>query len=173
MEYPEHFRRFLALAITHPWPRVGWSLAPQLLRFAYMAALATPVLGPLAIRAGAPRGVLRTAAVRRHGDASVQSFAERLQEPARALASSRLYRTFLTRELLPMLRGRYAQRDYTVPTRIVLGSRDLAIHRRLLEAGPGAPDHLQTRILPGVGHFMVDEHPEEVLTEIRDALETL
>jgi pimeloyl-ACP methyl ester carboxylesterase len=59
-------------------------------------------------------------------EAELDSFAERLKGE-RALASERLYRTFLMREALPVALGRYARRQLEVPTLLLVGERDFGM----------------------------------------------
>ena len=106
---PERIRGLLALAIVHPWMQREL-LAPQAWRFAaYQAVMSVPVLGPFATSVSP--AYLQT--VFRLGGAgldprAVESYVATLRQPARAAAASKLYRTFATRELGPILEGRYA-----------------------------------------------------------------
>jgi pimeloyl-ACP methyl ester carboxylesterase len=170
---PDRFRRFLALAITHPWIQpdpVG--LLKRLPFISYQFILATPLLGELVLMASpAPMELLINGGSGRQIEPdAVRSYATRLQPRSRARATSALYRTFLLRELPAIVQGRYANRRLTVPTRLLLGSEDPVV---TLEATAGYEDHaddMDVRELAGVGHFIPDEAPAEVLEHARTFL---
>ena len=121
---PARLRRYLALNILPPWApgpegRPSPAAALRLWRLWYQAVLATPWLGETVLR--------RTRIVERAlradnvhadavSDADAAVFADVLAEPARARASSLIYRAFLLRELGPVVRGRYDGAELTVPT---------------------------------------------------------
>ena len=124
---PERVRSLLALGIVHPWqPRPV--MARNAWRFAYQLPLAAPVLGELLIR----RGRLTHAMLRgAWGDRSTwdERGGRRCSSRAagarpRPAPASRLYRTFLTRELPAIGAGAFAGRRLAVPSRLVIGSRD-------------------------------------------------
>jgi pimeloyl-ACP methyl ester carboxylesterase len=170
---PDRFRRFLALAIPHPWIQpdpVG--LLKRLPFISYQFIVATPLLGELVLMASpAPMELLINGGSGGRIDAdAVRSYATRLQQRSRARATSALYRTFLLRELPAILQGRYADRRLTVPTRLLIGGEDPVV---TLEAAAGYEDHaddMEVRELAGVGHFIPDEAPAEVLEQARSFL---
>ena len=47
---------------------------------------------------------------------ALASFADNLAEPARSRACVSVYRTFVLREVAPLVRGRYAEARLRVPT---------------------------------------------------------
>ncbi len=118
---PERFDRFLALGIPHPWQTLGsgWRDLP---RFWYQLPIITPGLGyalhrsGLLVRAALRGGVTDGNAFDR---TTIDSFADNLAEPARARACVQVYRVFVLRESLPVVRGRYMSSRLTVPTRLV------------------------------------------------------
>jgi len=176
---PHRLRRHLALNIAPPWmpssprrPRPRDAAA--LPRLAYQLPLATPLLGAALLR--------RTRAVERmltadnvHRDAftaeDLAAFAEVLREPARAHASSLIYRTFLGRELLPLLRGRYERVPLTVPTRLLFGTGDFAISRRHVDEAAARPGKaFEVEHVADSGHFIAEERPDLVVAHARDHL---
>ncbi len=167
---PERFRGLLALGITHPFPHPDFPLT-QAWRGSYQLFLSTPGVAELALRAS-PRlveaGIRHGAA---HRDAFppdvLRSYGEVLQEPARARASSLLYRTFALREALGIARGRYADTRLTVPTRLVTGRRDPVLIPELLPGYEGRADDMSAEVLDGVGHFVPEEAPDEVADRAR------
>ncbi|MCA1710937.1 MAG: alpha/beta fold hydrolase [Actinobacteria bacterium] len=163
---PERFRGFLALGITHPFQKVDLRVL-QSWRGAYQVALSTPVLSSWALRA-TPRLVeqaVKAGSLRDVGDP--RTYGEVFQEPARARASARLYRTFLLSEAGPVMRGRYRDRRLTVPTRLVGGSGDPVITSAFLKGYEDHADDLTVEVLEGVGHFIPEEAPDVVTDRAR------
>jgi pimeloyl-ACP methyl ester carboxylesterase len=170
---PDRFRRFIALGIVHPWVQPDpVALLKRLPFLSYQFILATPLLGELVLTASpTPIELLINGGTGRQIEPeAVRSYARRLQQRSRARATSALYRTFLLREQLAIVQGRYADRRLTVPTRLLVGGRDPVI---TLEATAGYEDHaddMEVRELAGVGHFIPDEAPAEVLELARTFL---
>lgn len=171
---PERFSGLLALGIPHPWqtPSVGRAL--QSWRMLYQVALSQPVVSERALRA-TPRlveqAVLAGSTVTdafTPGDLRV--FGSVLQEPARARASVRLYRTFLLQESLGVLLGRYAGQRLTVPTRLVVGDGDPVGTAPFLDGWQGHADDMAVEVLDGVGHFVPEEAPDAVVERVRALL---
>ncbi len=161
---PERFSSFLALSIPPPFQRSDARLL-QLWRAAYQLPLSTPVLGEALVRQGtAVERLIRagTSAPGTFTDADLRVYSAVLAEPARARASSLVYRTFLRAEALPVWSGRYRAQDLRVPTRLIAGEGDLVVHPSLLADLPGEVD-----LLPGVGHFLPEEAPQVVADAVR------
>lgn len=179
---PERLRRFLALNIAPPWP--PWPGAHPTLRgllslrsLWYQAPLAVPGLGPRLMRTPAAiRAMLRRDAV--HPDAftpqALAAYTAPLTDPARARASSRLYRTFLTREALPVMAGREAARPLTVPTHLLFGVRDAYVRREFVAAAAARrpSDPLTITYVPDAGHFLAEDRPDIVLSHAARFLRT-
>jgi pimeloyl-ACP methyl ester carboxylesterase len=153
---PGRLERMLALCIPHPW------LAPDPRRLAvmlsYQGPIALPLLGP---RAATPmlRRILQAGRGRdRLSEKDLTLFADRIS-PEVTVA---MYRTFLTREVVPIARGRYAHAKLAVPTSLLVGSGDLVT--RGLTSGPvrGQPQ-LQVRRLEGVAHWVPEQRPDTVI----------
>jgi pimeloyl-ACP methyl ester carboxylesterase len=144
---PERIERMLALCIPHPWvpPHPG-----QLALLGYQGPISLPVLGPrvadrmirLILQSG--RGDERLS------DTDVAIFAENI--PPQVTVA--MYRTFLTRELLPIARGRYAA--------VLLGARDLVT--RTTPSGPvdGQP-RLHVEVLREIAHWVPEQRPGSII----------
>jgi pimeloyl-ACP methyl ester carboxylesterase len=159
---PERISRLMAVSIIHPWTPRGAALR-NCWRLAYQYPLAAPVLGPALIRDGrAVRAMLR----RSMDGATAATYADVLRDPARAEASSRLYRHFQLRELPALIAGRPAGARLEMPVKVLFGRGDPAQHPSQL-AGLGqhaeAPD---VEVVDG-GHFLVDERPDLVADRAR------
>jgi pimeloyl-ACP methyl ester carboxylesterase len=167
---PGRFRRFLALAITHPWMRSDpLALIARLPVVSYQLVLAAPLLGELVLVASPAliEQLIALGAANPIEPDAARSYASRLQERARARATSALYRTFLVQELVPILQGRYASQRLTVPTRLLVGGEDRALSVDGLRGWEGHADDMEVVELPGVGHFIPDEAPGLVLEHAR------
>jgi pimeloyl-ACP methyl ester carboxylesterase len=170
---PHRFDAFLALGVTHPFQHPDLRML-HLWRLGYQVPLATPVLAEALLRmtpsfvesvlAGgtATRGALPAA------DRRV--FADVLRDPARARASSQLYRRFVLGEGLRVVLGRYRGRRLTVPTRLVNGAEDPVITARFLAGWEGHADDMSAELLPGCGHFVPEEAPEQVARHVRELI---
>ncbi len=166
---PERFERYLALNIPHPWIQMRKAL-PHSWRLLYQAFVLAPGIGYLAHR----RKRFVRAALRAGGadprfwdERTLSIFADNLAEPSRARAAVQMYRVFNLRELLPVLRGRYADERLTVPTRMLFGTDDAAIHTDLLAGYEPHVDDMEIELVPGCGHFIADERPELVAERAR------
>jgi len=73
-----------------------------------------------------------------------------------------MYRVFNLRETVPVLRGRYADQRLTVPTRMLFGTDDAAIHTDLLAGYENHADDMAIEFVPNCGHFIADERPDLV-----------
>ncbi len=67
-----------------------------------------------------------------------------------------------------MPKGEYAKQRLTVPTRLVVGTEDVAVKGSTLD-GANAED-LTVHWVDGVGHFLPDEAPEVVVQHARELL---
>ncbi len=168
---PERFSGFLALGISHPWPAVSGrpSDVGALARLWYQVVLSTPLLGSSLIRSPAVvRRMLRQAGDGVFGEEDVDCYAAALASEGGARASVGIYRTFLTRELVPMLRGRYADQRLQVPCRLLLGALDPVLTEDSID---GLQEHCDApasaQLLPGAGHWLPEQLPELVISEVQ------
>ena len=163
----ERFERFLALNTGHPWPTVDARHALSLWRFAYMLAIGAPAAGPWLVRTQPGRlmeRALRAASVRPQAfsDDDLRIFADRLRVPARARASSLLYRSFVAREQLSIARGRYRSQRLRTPTRMLFGTQDPVLTPRMLEGYGAYADDMSIELVGDAGHFIAEDRPELV-----------
>src|SRR3954453_22051743 len=159
MDHPDRVEGLTVLAVPPPWrPPVRPAAALLPVMLAYQVPIVAPGLGYRLHRNGQiVRLVCRFGAGRnwRMTDEELACYVEPLREPARARASVANYRTFLLHEVART--GRRA-RDLVVPTTLIMG--DGLFYK---VARPAATDHLAVEMLPGAGHFLAEERPDEVL----------
>jgi pimeloyl-ACP methyl ester carboxylesterase len=170
---PERFRGLVALGIPHPFQAVDRRVL-EAWRTTYQLVLGAPVLGQRLLRASPQvvERVLRAGAVRQDAFTAedLRLFSAPLQEPARARASSALYRTFVLREGLPVALGRYRDQRLTVPTRLLVGEADPVASGRLLAGWEPYADDMRLEVLPSCGHFVPEEQPAAVAAAVRALL---
>lgn len=153
---PERFDRMLAVCIPHLW--VKPTLGRLLVGLSYQGPISLPLVGP---RISNPM-VRRILQVGRGGDrleaADVDVFADHI--PASVTVA--MYRTFLTRELGPIVRGRYADAVLQVPTTLLLGKRDQVTAG--IPAGPvdGQPQ-LHVKTLDDVAHWVPEQRSQAII----------
>ena len=97
------------------------------------------------------------------------AFGERLREPARASATTRLYRAYL-RTLAAAIRRAEPEPRSPVSTLLVIGENDIAVTPRLAEGLDRGGDDMRFELLPGAGHFVCDTHPQAVAARVRSHL---
>jgi pimeloyl-ACP methyl ester carboxylesterase len=162
---PERVSRLLAMSIPHPWFRTRRS--PEAPIFAsYQLLVSTPVLGRAVLRS-APQFVSRLLRLGvTHQEAftprDLELYAQVLQDPDHAAATTALYRTFLTREA--SRRGGFPELE--VPVDLLIGADDAVLKMADVPPHPG----VDIEIVPGAGHFLPEERPELVLRRIQDLL---
>ena len=165
MEHPDRVERIVALDIAPPRngppvPRPRHLGVP--LFGSYQLLLATPVLGPATLTSGTRfvRTIIKagSGSGANWSDQELDAYAMVLREPARAHASSSCYRTFLTRELWSMGSWWRGSGDLDVPTLLVMG--EASPLRRVLDPGPSG--HVSVEQIPGAGHFLPEEAPDQV-----------
>lgn len=159
---PRRFGAFLALNISHPWNSVRSAL-PHLLRLlAYQPAIAAFGV-PLMQRTNLVLRAIRGSLVDRTSLSPEQAhwFSERFRDPVCARAGTDTYRTFLLREL-PQAARHPERRRLTVPTLALFGLEDTALHYSLAAAETANAEEYRLELVPGCGHFIVDERPSLV-----------
>jgi pimeloyl-ACP methyl ester carboxylesterase len=151
---PERIDRMLVLCVPHLW------LAPhprQLALLGYQGPISLPLLGRPIARRMVPAILQAGRGGERLPAEDVELFAQHLP----AEVSVAMYRTFLTRELLPIARGRYAHAKLQVPTTLMVGARDRVTRGVTPGAVQGQP-LLQVEEVDGVAHWLPEQRPDAV-----------
>jgi pimeloyl-ACP methyl ester carboxylesterase len=159
LRHADRVRRLLALGVIPPWPARNPRNLLEIWRLAYQIPLAFPLLGRRLVEHGLARRMLLSGSF---SDSEVQAFTDRLRGE-RARASELLYRTFLLREIGPVVAGRYARlRPLEVPTLLIYGERDLVVPAGVVREHAAREDSLELEMVADAGHFVVDEKPDLV-----------
>lgn len=171
LKQPDRVTHYAAAGISHLWVRADDASAGERLRLLgrlwYQFLLASPLLGrqviqraPALMRAVLERGSERPGTFT---DADIETFVAQWAEPDRARACVQVYRTFLTREFAQIARGEFDDRVLEQPITMLVGSADPVIDAESLEGAEANLPSLEVRELTGVGHFVPEEAPEEML----------
>jgi pimeloyl-ACP methyl ester carboxylesterase len=152
---PERLERLLALGIPHPWtPR----RLRQLALLGYQGPLSLPLLGSRVARPMA-RAILQAGRGRdRLEEADLALFTEHLPPHV----SVGMYRTFLTREAIPVANGRYADQMLEVASTTLFGAGD-PVTSGIASGLAAAQPNLCVKVLSGVGHWIPEQRPDAVL----------
>lgn len=159
LEHPERVERLSVLAVPNPWvPRDARALWATLKGFYYMPLLAAPGLGPAVV---GRRGFLaRTVAKEARGGwgpRELELYESRLDPHA----TQRTYASFGAGT------GDRAKR-LVPPTLWLHGEADSAVRVEHLRGLREHADDVTIEVLPGLGHFFVEEAPERVVRKLTD-----
>ena len=167
---PRRIERFLVLNVVPPWVGLR-ATAGHAWRFWYQQVVLAPGIGYRLHRQGdfVRRVLVGGSTVRDPWtEETLEAFADNLAEPARARAAVQIYRTFNWREVLPIVRGRYANARLTVPTLMVFGVDDLVLRPEMLSGYEDHADDMRVELVEDCGHFIADERPELVADRARE-----
>ncbi|HEY2335457.1 MAG TPA: alpha/beta hydrolase [Solirubrobacterales bacterium] len=171
---PERFRHYLALAIAHPWFEPPKPSPQALSRVAYQFILATPGLGPAVLRhaPGFVKLVIRRGShpESQWSEAELDCYAQSFRSRDHARASSRVYRSFLTRELPRLKEGHYRSQRLSVPTRLLTGVADPVVRPQILAGYEPYADEMSVETVERCGHFIAEERPDVVIERARELL---
>jgi pimeloyl-ACP methyl ester carboxylesterase len=167
---PRRIESFLALNVIPPWfnLRVIYGNA---WRFLYQQMVLAPGIGYALHRRGDFVKRVLVGGSKRKGvwdEQTLAAFADRLTEPARARAAVQMYRVFNWREALPVMRGRYAEQQLTVPTQLVFGVDDVVLRPEMLAGYQRHAPEMRIEFVADCGHFIADEMPELVAERARE-----
>lgn len=171
---PERVTGMLVMSIPHLWPsRHDQSNPWRLASFAYQVPLSTPLVGESLMRAGMTRRILTAASpAGTFSDEELRAYDDVMRTAQGARVTVAMYRTFLLREIAPIVRGRYADARLTVPARLVVGDRDMIVRGADLEGHEQNAPGMTVERVPGAGHFLPEEQPALVVERARSILAT-
>lgn len=170
LRHPERVEQLVAIGAAPPWPRPtpGNLLAARHLR--HMVTLAAPFAAQRLLQRdpGYVRRLVRRLSVRRDGftKEDFRIYARDLKSPTRARASALVYRTFLLRELVPVLAGRYRKLRLETPALVLHGGRDRATPARFSAKQERHAASMRVEVVPDAGHYLPEEQPELVAEKL-------
>jgi pimeloyl-ACP methyl ester carboxylesterase len=168
LRHPERVSHLLVCNAPQPWPRLSWKLVSSVGRAWYVLVLAAPGLGPWLIEDGRfPAWLLGQGGRKVPSREDFKGYAERLADPARARASSHLYRAYLSLAVRAAFKRRYDRLRLTVPTRILFGREDPYIPLAYLDGLETRGDDIVVELVPDCGHWTLEERPELVAERAR------
>lgn len=88
-------------------------------------------------------------------------------------APPHVYRSFLTRELTRLKKGRYRSRRLTVPTRLLAGEADPVIRPEILAGFEPYAEGMSVETVERCGHFVAEERPDVVIERARELFGTV
>src|SRR5262249_10299403 len=100
-------------------------------------------------------------------EAELDCYAESFRTRDHALASSRVYRSFVLRELTRLKKGHYRSLRSTVPTHLLHGAAAPVTRADILAGYEPYADRMQIEEVPRCGHFIAEEQPELVIERAR------
>ena len=165
---PDLVERAVLLSVRPPFPpdRIEPAGLARLARLAYQLPLAAPLPPRLKLSA---LGLMRNLGGNPPEDAEV--YAANLAQPSQLRATTLLYRQFLTRELGPLIAGRYAGERLTVPVRFLVGDQDFLFEEEMVDEAAAHTDaEYRGDVLRGAGHFVADDAKEELREVVLDYL---
>lgn len=132
----------------------------------YNLILPVPFLGMALVRGGNQRLLryLQTLTGRdfQHALPFADLDRELLRDRQRARALSRLYRHTIVPSLLGLITGRFRHRYLEVPTLQLMGADDPAATLMQMGRHVGRAAALESQLIAGAGHFLIDEAPDAV-----------
>ncbi len=168
---PAKVTGFFGMNTVGSWLRPDLQLLRHLWRFWYQLPIALPVIGPRLVADRRGR-FLRALADWVGGPFSLQEdefqvYATALAQRDHAVATSRWYRTFLTREFVPWLRGEFADARVSAPIRWLHGTSDPVLTPTLLRGYAERSVDFEVELVEGAGHWIAEQRPELVLDRLR------
>jgi pimeloyl-ACP methyl ester carboxylesterase len=161
--HPERVERLVSMSVPHPWQRRPDPVAA--LATSYQLVLAGP-WGRFAIPHGFMRWMLKAGrSIGSFTPAEVEMYQAIQREPDAVAASVHMYRTFLRREIWPLVRGSLVPGRLTVPTLWLVGEHDI-LAKRSDDGYRAHTDDMTLELVPGANHFMPEELPAQTADRI-------
>jgi len=162
-KYPGLISMHFATNICPIWPKLSWKMLPATIQLGYMFRIAMPYFGPRMLMKN--RNFLDY--IFRRDNPNSKGWTEeekniyhqRISQPDRAHASSKLYRDFLLKEYIPLGFGKYKALYLKTPTYVLFGKNDFAIALSWLRGYENYADSIKIELVPDVGHFILSEKP--------------
>jgi pimeloyl-ACP methyl ester carboxylesterase len=147
-------------------------LVATLWRFWYQQPLALPIAGPRTVRRmRSPRSLVgRWIGLHRTSEDVVAAYMLQFDDPARVDASIALYRDALLHAFTTPFLPEYRHTRLRVPTLHIHGTKDGPTSPAFVRPLAARSEHWRLEILDGIGHFILDEAPEQLDRLVRPFL---
>jgi pimeloyl-ACP methyl ester carboxylesterase len=171
LRHPEKVTGFFGMNTAAPWVKRDLKLVRNLCRFWYQIPILLPVIGPRVIGDRKGRFYRLLASWVGGGylmpEDDVHFYIDCMRQPGHAVAGSRWYRTFQSREVLRWLRGEYDRARVDVPVRWLTGTKDPVLTPDLLDGYAERMSDFEVELIDDVGHWIVQQRPDLVLDRLR------
>lgn len=168
--HPERFSSMLLLSIPHPWPTAEERRRPK--RFSalsYQAPITAPFVAKRLMAQGLTKRVHGAASPRGTFSAADLEIYDAVMRTKQGQATTvAMYRTFLRRELLPLVRGRFADARLEPRTHLAVGADDLIMRGAGLGGYEQNAPNMTTEWVEGARHFLPEERPDLVVDRVRE-----
>lgn len=171
LRHPEKVTGFFGANTAAPFVKRDLASLRKVWRFWYQIPISLPGIGPRLLADPKARYARMLGSWVGGGyklaDDDIRLYIECMNEPGHAEAGSRWYRSFQSREMLSWSRGEYDSARVDVPVRWLTGTEDPVITP---DGTNGYADHISdfaVELVPGVGHWIVDQRPDLVLDRLR------
>jgi pimeloyl-ACP methyl ester carboxylesterase len=163
---PDRVQRLLLLNTSHGFVKRDLRTLSAQLRFWYMPLLGAPKLGPALVRRG-----IAEAALRRAGtiDCWSPEDARWFLDRTDPHVTQQVYGSFVFAEALSVVLYPQ-QRRLQPPTLFLHGDQDPAIRPDFIRGLEDHADDYRLELLPGLGHFSLEERPDVVVPKLVEFL---
>jgi pimeloyl-ACP methyl ester carboxylesterase len=169
VRYPERVRRILNLGLPPPWlPKSDRQSPRRLVTFLYQLPLAAPLLGELLINIGGAPWMIQNGSVNTFTAADLEPYAATWTTRRGARVSTQMYRSFVLREIPPIMKGRWDRLRLEHEARLVIGEEDPVGGTAPVTGHEGNAPRLVIEKVPGAGHFLPEERPDVVVAHARE-----
>ena len=169
LEAPERFRRYVAMSAPGPHQRYSVRTIATLWRYWYQQPLALPVIGQRTVRKmRSPRSLVgRWIGLHRISDDVAAAYMRQFDDPARVDASVALYRDAVLHAFTTPFLPQYRDARLRVPTLHIHGTKDWPNSPASIRPLAARSDDWRLELQEGIGHFILDEAPEQVERLVR------
>jgi pimeloyl-ACP methyl ester carboxylesterase len=169
LKAPERVSHYVSLNTGHPFVRPTPAALSTFWRFWYWSVIGAPLLGPWLVERGFfPRILWRWFTTERANwsPEDTANFCRVIEERSRAIASSKIYRSYLLKDSPRTLFGRYRSTRLTVPTLMLHGVEDRILREPFLRGFEPYANDMKLELVPDAGHFIAEELPDLVAERV-------
>lgn len=166
LAHPERVERLVLLNTGHGYAPRDLDTLKDLRGFFYMPLIGAPGLGPVLVRSGIVQRLVTDVCLKDGSWPSAATGAIYFDRIAPHV-TQQVYGSFIYGgELLAGVTGRFKDTRMHVPTLFLYGDRDVAIKPATIRGMEDHADNYRLEVLPGLGHFCIEQAPEVVAPKI-------